>query len=460
MTSDSRNAIVCAEGAAMRWRMLGAGLLSLLASAPLYAQAGDIIWCKQPVFRIPFQIEASEQGRLKEVQLYLQEGNVRTWKLVKTVGPTERHFPFRAEHDGLFLFMVRTVDNEGRAYPAKVEEATAGLRVLVDTVLPVATLRPLSPRGDQLGVEWEVRDENLDTQSLQIEYRSQGAGEWQPLMIDSLGQGQKFFVPATRGALEVRLRVKDKAENQGTAYLVLQGGGGGFDNTPRREPDNFASRANQVPASQIQRDIKVVNTTEMNLNYSLEEVGPSGVSVVELWFTRDGRTWQRQGEDPDKTSPFQVKFNSEGIYGLSLVVKSGVGLGDRPPQTGDAPQMWVEVDLTKPVVEVRSVEAGRGADAGNLTITWRAEDKNLAAAPISLSYAENPEGPWTAMVGGLENTGRHVWHIPSNTPYRFHVRVEAIDKGGNVGRADTAKPVIVDLALPKGRLTGVDGPAK
>lgn len=442
----------------MRWRVLWAVFLGLLCSVPLQAQANDVIWCRQPVFRIPFQIEASEQGRLKEVQLYLQEGNNRTWKLVKTVGPAERHFPFRAEHDGLFLFMVRTVDNEGRAFPAKLEEATPGLRVQVDTALPVATLRQLPSRGDQVGFEWEVRDDNLDAPTLQIEYRGQGAGEWQPLMVDALGLGQKYFVPSTRGPVEVRLRVKDKAENQGSAYLVLQGSI--IDGNVRRDSDNFASRSNPAPAAPAQRDIKVVNTTEMNLNYSLEEVGPSGVSVVELWFTRDGRTWQRQGEDPDKTSPFQVKFNSEGQYGLALVVKSGVGLGDKPPQTGDAPQMWVEVDLTKPTVEVRNVEAGRGADAGNLTITWRADDKNLAAAPISLSYAENPEGPWTAMVGGLENTGRHVWHIPPSTPYRFHVRVEAVDKGGNIGRADTPKPVIVDLALPKGRLTGVDGGSK
>uniref|UniRef100_A0A7C2NXQ8 Fibronectin type III domain-containing protein n=1 Tax=Schlesneria paludicola TaxID=360056 RepID=A0A7C2NXQ8_9PLAN len=442
----------------MRLRLLLVLLLSLAGGAPVAAQPSDIIWCRQPVFRIPFQIEASEQGRLREVQLYLQEGTGKPWRLIKTVGPNERHFPFRAEADGLHQFMVRTIDIEGKAYPPRVEEAAPGLRVMVDTVLPVAMLRQLPARGDQLGFEWEVRDDNLDVLSLQVDYRGQGAGEWQPLMVDALAVGQKYFVPAARGPIEVRLRVKDRAENQGSAYLVLQGSG--FEPL-RRETDSFTSRNNPVPAySTQQREVKVINSTEMNLNYSLEDVGPSGVSVVELWFTRDGRTWQRQGEDPDKTSPFQVRFNSEGQYGLTLVVKSGVGLGDRPPQTGDVPQMWVEVDLTKPVVEVKGVEAGRGADAGNLTIQWRAEDKNLAAAPISLSYAENPEGPWTSMVGGLENTGRYVWRIPPGTPYRFHVRVEAVDKGGNIGHADTPKPVIVDLSLPRGRLTGVDSPAR
>ncbi|MCS6978224.1 MAG: hypothetical protein NZM31_14620 [Gemmatales bacterium] len=437
-------------------RVVLSALILLLAAGPARAQAPEIIWCRQPVFRIPFQIEPGDENRLKEVQLYLKLGEQGSWRLVKTVGPRERHFPFRAENDGLHQFLVRTVDLEGRAYPPRVEDAPPGLRVMVDTALPQAVLRQLPPRGEQIGIEWEVRDEHLDLNSLQIDVRSQGALAWQALPVDPVAFGQKYFSPPSRGPIEVRLRVKDRAENQGSAYLLIQGGG---QDVVRRDAESWptATPSPSGSATPRERDIRYINTTDLSLAYTLEDVGPSGVSVVELWFTRDGRTWQRHGEDPDKTSPFQVRFNSEGLYGLTLVVKSGVGLGDRPPQPGDPPQLWVEVDLTKPVVELRSVEAGRGPDAGTVTITWRAEDKNLAPAPISLYYAENPEGPWTIMTGGLENSGRYVWRVPPGVPYRFHVRVEAVDKGGNVGRADSSKPVIVDLSVPKGRILGVDG---
>jgi hypothetical protein len=64
------------------------------------------------------------------------------------------------------------------------------------------------------------------------------------------------------------------------------------------------------------------------------------------------------------------------------------------------------------------------------------------------------------MTGGLENTGRYVWRVPPGAPYRFHVRVEAVDKGGNVGHADSSKPVIVDLSVPRGRILGVDGASR
>ncbi len=432
-------------------------LLLLVAASPARAQAPEIIWCRQPVFRIPFQIEPGDENRLKEVQLYVKLGEQGTWRLVKTVGPRERHFPFRAENDGLHQFLVRTVDLEGRAYPPRLEDAPPGLRVVVDTVLPQAVLRQLPARGDQVGIEWEVRDEHLDVSSLQVDVRPQGTLAWQPLAVDPVAFGQRYFPAPGRGPIEVRLRVKDRAENQGSTYLLVQGIGS---DQPRREPDASGFAASAAPPSPRERDIRYINTTDLSLAYTLEDVGPSGVSVVELWFTRDGRTWQRHGEDPDKTSPFQVRFNSEGLYGLTLVVKSGVGLGDRPPQQGDPPQLWVEVDLTRPVVELKSVEAGRGPDAGTVTITWRAEDKNLAPAPISLYYAENLEGPWMIMTGGLENTGRYVWRVPPGAPYRFHVRVEAVDKGGNVSHADSSKPVIVDLSVPRGRILGVDGASR
>jgi hypothetical protein len=433
------------------------------AVLPVHGQDADVIYCRRPVFRIPFQIEPGEQGRVREVQLYISEDQ-RTWRFHSAVSPAERHFQFTSQRDGMYWFTVRTQDLDGRLTPASLDGLRPGLQVVIDTILPEARLTPLQARGEQVGVEWEVRDANIDLQTLQLEYRPQGAGEWQPLTADPQLTGQKYWSSLVRGAIHVRLRVRDKAENQGTAQVVLGGSGGqasgvrgqesgvrsqGFEARPEASP-----RASGMPAA---ASVKIVNTTKIGLNYTLEEVGPSGVSLVELWYTLDGRSWQRYGEDEDKTSPFQMEVNGEGAYGLTLVVRSGVGMGDRPPQSGDAPQMWIEVDLTKPVVQLLSVEPGRGTDAGNLTVTWQAYDKNLAATPISLSYAEQAEGPWKSMAAGLDNTGRYVWRIPSAAPYRFFVRVEAADRGGNIGRAETAKPIAVDLAIPKGRLQGVEG---
>lgn len=434
-------------------------LICLLPTAVLHGQAPETAYSKQPGFRIPFQIDAGEQPRLREVQLLVLDEATRTWRSYKTVGPEQRFFSFRAERDGVYNFLVRTLDVEGKFFPEKLEGAPPGLRVIVDTQAPVATLRGMPQRQDQVGIEWEIRDENLDVRSLQIEYRSQGVGDWLNLTVEPQSAGQRYWNPQVRGPYEVRLRVRDRADNQGTAYLFIPIAGGGDAGIRDRGSydSGYANPSSNRTIGRQAAPAKIVNSTDIKLDYKLEDVGPSGVSVVELWYTRDGRSWQRYGEDPDKTPPFDAKLPGEGVYGLTLVVKSGVGIGDRPPQPGDQPQMWIEVDLTKPNVQIQSVEAGRGHDSGTLTVTWKADDKNIAPQPITIYYAEQADGPWTPMAGGLENTGRYNWRIPPNTPFRFFVRVEALDKGGNIGRADTKQPVIVDLATPKGRLIGVDG---
>jgi hypothetical protein len=467
----------------MQLRIFILSAMFILAGADCaWAQPSEAIYCRQNAFRIPFQIDAGEQARLKLVELYVAEDGTKNWKLFKTVGPTERHFPFRAERDGTYSFLVRTVDSDGRAFPAAVEGASPGLRVIVDTMLPTATLRALPGRQEQVGVEWEVRDTNLDPATLQLEYRGQNGGEWQLVSAEPAASGQKYWTPSIRGPLEVRIRVKDKAENQGSAYIFLNGGGGsggnpGLGNAGGR-PSNEGGRSSNPYEGGTGRSsppyeggaggvapraipsAKVINTTDIVLNYSLEDVGPSGVSAVELWHTTDGRTWQKYGDDPDKQSPFVMKVQGEGVYGLTLCVKSGVGLGDRAPQPGDPPQMWIEVDTTKPLVQLLSAEAGRGGDHGNVTITWTASDKNLLATPITLQYAEELTGPWKPIATDLDNSGRYVWRVPAGTPFKFFVRVEAVDRGGNIGRADSSRQVLVDLNLPKGRLLGAEGSGK
>src|SRR5262249_1336185 len=144
-----------------------------------------------------------------------------------------------------------------------------------------------------------------------------------------------------------------------------------------------------------------------------------------------------------------------GLYGFTLVVQSGVGRGDRPPQAGDPAQVWVEVDLTKPAVKLLGTEVGTGADLGNMTITWRASDKNLGQQPVTISSAERKEGPWSQVPSNLDNTGRYVWRMKDDLPLKFFVRVEAADRAGNIGSDETEQPVIVDLSQPKGQILGV-----
>jgi hypothetical protein len=208
----------------------------------------------------------------------------------------------------------------------------------------------------------------------------------------------------------------------------------------------------------------MVNNKQFTLNYDVKEVGPSRVSTVDVWYTQDGQNWQKYRtqkctDNPDAKPPFaiDIKVQEEGLYGFTLVVHSGVGLSERPPQVGDEPQVWVEVDITKPQIKLSKIIVGRGPDKGKMSIAWQCWDKNLTAKPITLSYAESPDGPWTPIAEKLENSGRFVWQMPDkDLPYQFLVRAQAVDKAGNIGEAVTPEKIAVDLALPKVQILGVE----
>jgi hypothetical protein len=424
--------------------------------------AGDVIYSRYHHFRIPFQAGPGEQ-RLKQLQLFYSTDRGRTWQPSAIAPPEQRHFRFISERDGLYWFAVQTLDQDGRYFPPTLDGAQPSLKVIVDTQPPAVSLHALPARGGQVGVAWEVRDANLDTlpDALRLEYRSPGSPAWLTVPRNA-GATQAYWNHETNGVLEVRLRARDKAGNwgEGTTTVSVGGGavtGGGPLGTPR---DADPVPAGQAYGAPVDPDRRLVNSKRISLNYELKEIGPSGVSAVELWYTQDGRGWLRyplpkSGEEVPRP-PLVFEVNSEGVYGFTLVAKSGVGLGERPPQVGDRPQVWVEVDLTKPVVTLESVVVGQGPDKGKLTIHWTARDKNLGPQPITIAFAEQAAGPWTPVAENAPNTGRYVWSMPERVPYQFLVRVQAADRAGNVGEAVTPNQVKVDLSQPKVRILQVE----
>ncbi len=215
-----------------------------------------------------------------------------------------------------------------------------------------------------------------------------------------------------------------------------------------------APAAAGLPAGQ---KLHMVNSRIFELEYDLQSVGPSGVKQVELWGTRDGgRTWKRFAIDQSNRSPLIVTVAEAGTYGFRLVVESGAGLGGRPPQSGDPPEIWIGVDLTRPTVRITSAEQGSGPDAANLNIAWEAsDDVMLAARPITLSFSQSRGGPWIPIASGLENTGHYSWAIDNRMPSSVYLRIEARDEAGNLGAYETAQPVSLDQMSPKAHIRGV-----
>lgn len=218
-------------------------------------------------------------------------------------------------------------------------------------------------------------------------------------------------------------------------------------------------RMGQLPRCQI------VNKKQVKLDFEVAKFGPSGLGGVDVYLTTDeGLTWEKSAGDPGVSLPVPGEARGAGpvhgsvtvalprdgvIYGFYLVVKNRAGLGKLPPNPGDAPQIRIELDTTLPVAELYAPQPEPGSQNG-LVLSWKAEDRNLAANPISLEWASNRDGPWD-FIGDpqLPNTGKYVWKVPEKVPVKAYLRLSVRDTAGNVAVAQTPEPVLIDLIQPE-----------
>lgn len=202
---------------------------------------------------------------------------------------------------------------------------------------------------------------------------------------------------------------------------------------------------------------RTVNSRKFHVDYRIDDIGPSGVSSVELYVTQNnGEKWYRYGIDEDRRSPFEVEVPGDGVYGFSMRVVSGAGLVETPPQSGTRPDIVIVTDSSPPVVNLFPLRQGTGQNANRILITWEIRDRKLGDRPVSLSYSANPDGPWEPINDWMSNTGQYIWSVNPSIPPRLYIRLIARDAAGNIAQVDTPQPVLVDLAKPTARIVDVE----
>lgn len=227
---------------------------------------------------------------------------------------------------------------------------------------------------------------------------------------------------------------------------------------------------------------QVINFPRFDLGFDLEQRGPSGISRVDLWVTRnEGKTWQKWSQHDGKGGSVRVVLDVrenaqlEGPYGFRLVPVSGAGLSEREPVAGDAPDMRVTLDVSAPQIDLFPPLSDPNAP-DTLVLQWKATDKNFGDDPITLEWSENPTGPWKPVVSAatdpviqatamnapalkrLANTGQYGWRVPAGVPARVYLKVTARDAANNVKEVVTREPILVDLTKPRAKISGIVPP--
>ncbi len=468
-----------------------------------FSGAADPVFSNKGRFRIPYQLDAEEIERLgaSEIQLHVSTDDGRNWRRVDSVPPVAGKFTFNALSDGNYGFAVRTVDREGKLHPPG--PLTEGLVVTVDTAAPSLQLEVEASAGSEVTVRWQADDIHLDVESLRLEHLDATTSGWQPMQIVATESGQTSWTVTGGGVVTVRGTIKDAAGNETTAdaetsiatdvgapqlpsQSQLRGpiADGSTSNNSRdtladgslpsinpsigpfsrpvssqleTQPEVTQPRWNNTPAPQTVLSLRRVNSTAFQIAYALDDVGPSGVSSVELYLTEDeGRKWYHYGIDEDGRSPFQLTVPNDGTYGFAIRVKSGVGLAHTPPQPGDRPEVVVVVDRKPPTATILPLRQGQGSSPNQLLIEWTLSDDALAEHPVALYFSERPTGPWQPITGWQPNTGQYTWNFGPDVPKQVYVRLEARDAAGNIARVESAEPMVIDLSRPTARIIEVE----
>ena len=451
-------------------RVRGPAVFLLLASAFVVARAvaqtpkaPRTVYTNRTTFSLPVKIDERDRAELSEVKFYVrmvQGGSKGQWVCKETAPPSQSKFTFRAPLDGEYWFAFATIDKAGLVAPADLDKQPPGLIVVVDTKAPEIDIGPLRVVDGQPVLECRVRDEHADPASLKVEYQTP-TRSWRALEPVPKTPGQ-FRVPSAE-VLQcvVRATTADLAGNKGTREADLSqlqpaseevAGGEAATPGPSGATTNEAEQLHAPrpsPAEQSQVAGLFVNSLRCRLDYALEAA--AGVRV-EAFVTRDnGRSWTRAGEG---RSPMSLTLPEEGLYGLTLVV-STAGQPAGPPAPGEAPELWLEVDTTKPKVLVQSIQPGTGAESRALTISWSVNDRNLAATPVEIFGAPSADGPWQPLMRGLKTSGTAQCIVPPEMGGRVYIRVQAADKAGNAGRWESRDPIALEGTKPKARVLGV-----
>ncbi|GIW93857.1 MAG: hypothetical protein KatS3mg110_1898 [Pirellulaceae bacterium] len=262
------------------------------------------------------------------------------------------------------------------------------------------------------------------------------------------------YYPSTQDASDEgqQTRTTDSSSSNGTSESgtapSFAGTSSGSFPTPSPDPSSVS-----LPDGQA---VRVTGQQRFQLEYDLESSHANGAQEIQLWGTRDGGvTWEKWGVDSDKTSPFDVQVDQDGVYGFRVVIIAANGLATDVPRSGSPADLWVIVDTKPPQAEITAVAYGTGSHVGELEIRWQAEDDYPESRPISLYFGPSPDGPWTTIAAGLPNTGQYYWVIDGSVPKKVFIRLEVTDRAGHSVERVTREPINLEALVPRARIRGL-----
>ena len=169
--------------------------------------------------------------------------------------------------------------------------------------------------------------------------------------------------------------------------------------------------------------------------------------VITLRYSVDGGGWQliAQDEANDGQYDWTVPVTNSANIRLKIEAKDGAGnIGENT-----SPDAFT-IDSVAPAVTLTAPNGGDVLRGGSVfTITWdlATDGFGLTDAPIRLSYSIDGVN-WLLIAEGQLNDGQFDWNVPEDDSESLLVRIEVVDRAGNVGADVSGSPSSMDNTAP------------
>ena len=352
--------------------ILLACLAAGLASAPdARTQDSGLQAYYWPHRTVGIPVNVAEIGKLankpSDLQLYyavnggaFQKGPKLPLNSMQSLDGGKKGFLFTAERDGDYEFAVQFNYADGTSNP-RTDELSAQQRIIVDTTGPVVKLYATNN-----GVEWVATDENLDPRGVTLQCKWPASREWTTVTDRAFRTSDRFAWRLDPGkVLEVRVLAKDRAGHDSFSQIVRvpPDGANGANGAsfPRTSPGGGApdwvggGGGSNLPAARID----YVNTLKFDVDYAIEQMGPSGVKAAHLFVRKNQGEWTLVKQYPANLRPGDKEPTIPALRGtggrdlrLPRHPRERRGQASARPRRGDAAMLHVVVDTTAPYVQI------------------------------------------------------------------------------------------------------------
>lgn len=408
--------------------------------------------------RADITVNARSDNEVKQRELwYGQAGANREW------GEWQRHGMTFSRNDaivwappeGHWRIYVRIEDISGLATPIPNAETAGQQNFIVDRTAPqVAITFPTSGAflrgGEAYDITWEVSDPHLHSTPITIRWNR--GGDAAPTVIAEHlpnSGSYRWTTPKDMTATGViEILAWDRAGNRG-----------------QHQVESLVIDA--LPPSRNVLGPTIAATHNLNLAITARDAGPAGLASVQLWYSADGGSTWNEGpvHNQEPWDSLTWKAPGDGQYLLNLVAVDRAGNATAIPATATDAQAQILIDTIAPVVSLNSpIGIRQASDNDNslrrvykpgdqVNVHFNVKDENIASGAASVQIQLEQGAPWQSLGADLAVNRPFTFAIPDANTDTARIRVQVLDKAGNLGEVTAAETFRIRNTIDGGEVT-------